>query len=138
MKNTTIILMGLAMVAGASLRARREGKSKWFPHLSGSQKIFGLVAFALALLILLNPELLALGFLGDTAFFDVLVLALSLQMHTYVMRVARAGASGLRRAMRWAGIPSPGLCYSIAVATVMIADFVSLLQKAAHLRQEGS
>jgi hypothetical protein len=77
------------MLALASFRSSKNSKSNWFRHPSGSQKIFGVVAFVLALLILLNPEFLALGILGDTAFFDLLVLAIGIQMHTYIMIAGR-------------------------------------------------
>ena len=120
------------MLALASMRASRQNRLKWFRQLSGSQKIFGVVAFFLTLVILLNPEFLALDFLADTAFFDMLVLALSLQMHTYVIRAFRGFATALTRGMRWAGIPSPGLRYELAVWTVLIGSAVSIFQKAVH------
>jgi hypothetical protein len=122
----------LALLAWGARRARAEGKLKWLNQLTGSQKIFGVVAFLLVLLILLNPEFLALGFLGDTAFFDMLVLAIGLQLHTHFSRIVRGAIIALRKTARWAGIPSPGLLYLIAVSTVLIASAVSVLQKAAH------
>ena len=120
------------MLTFASKRAARRGKLKWFRQLSGSQKIFGVVAFAMVLLIFLNPEFLALGFLGDTALFDMLVLAISLQLHTHVIRIGRGVIASLDRARRWAGIPSVGLRYEWAVWTALIASVVSVLQKAVH------
>src|SRR5205809_7834058 len=83
MKNTIIILLGLAMLVYASSRSTAKTKPTRFQGFQGWQKIFGVVAVILTLLIVLNPEFLALGLLGDTAFFDMLVLALSLQLHTY-------------------------------------------------------
>lgn len=115
-----------------SIRSRNKSKPNWFRHLSGSQKIFGVVAFLLALVILMNPEFLALGFLGDTAFFDMLVLAIGLQLHTHVLRAGRWLIAALRRTMRWAGIPSPGFYYAVAVAPVLIGSAISVVQKAVH------
>ena len=132
MKRITIILLSLAMLAYASTRASRQGKLKWFQQLSGSQKIFGVVAFALVLAILLNPEFLALGFLGDTAFFDIMVLALGLQLHTHALRIGRTLIRALRQGKRWAGIPSAGLRYELSILTVMIGSAVSALQKLVH------
>ena len=132
MKQITFVLLSLAMLAFASKRAARQGRLKWFRQLNGSQKIFGVVAFVLVLLILLNPEFLALGFLGDTALFDMLVLAISLQLHTYVARVGRGFVTALTRGMRWAGIPSFGLRYEWAVWTALIGSTISLIQKAVH------
>lgn len=132
MKRATIILLGLAMFALASMRSARKTKFKWLRQLSGSQKIFGVVAFLLVLLILLNPEFLALGFLGDTAFFDMLVLAIGLQLHTYVLRAGRGLITALKRTLRWIGIPSFGLRYLIAVLPVVTGDAVSALQKSMH------
>ena len=110
------------MLAFAGKRAARQGKLKWFRQLNGSQKIFGVVAFVLVLLILLNPEFLALGFLGDTALFDMLVLAISIQLHTHVIRAGRGFITALTRGMQWAGIPSPGLRYEWAVITCLIGS----------------
>jgi hypothetical protein len=54
----------------ASLSARPNRiKPAWSQQLKGWQKLFGLVGVILAVLIIINPELLALGLLGDTAFF---------------------------------------------------------------------
>jgi hypothetical protein len=43
-------------------------------------KFIGVLSFAIEGKIVMNLEFLALGLLGDTAFFDLLVLALSLQL----------------------------------------------------------
>jgi uncharacterized membrane protein YkgB len=81
MQKVTLILFALSILAYASTRSLNKTKPSWFQHLKGWQKIFGTLAVVLTLLIILNPEFLALGLVGDTAFFDLLILALSLQMH---------------------------------------------------------
>ena len=129
MKSLTIILLGFALLACRSLRSPHQTKWKWLQRLSGTQKIFGIVAFLLALVILLNPEFLALGFLGDTAFFDMLVLAIGLQLHTHVLAAGRWFATALTKTARWTGIPSPGFRILLALLTVFISDAVSHVQK---------
>ncbi|MEY4484787.1 MAG: hypothetical protein RL693_2239 [Verrucomicrobiota bacterium] len=62
-------------------------KPQWLQHLKGSQKLLGLVALVGVLLIMMSPEFVALGLLGDAAFFDMLVLVLTLQMHQLIVRV---------------------------------------------------
>lgn len=107
-------------------------KPAWSQHLKGWQKVFGLVAFVSVLLIMINPELLALGLLGDTAFFDMLVLALSLQMVTFVTLAWQRSVAVLTRGVRHLGIPSPGLRYLLAVAALFIGSAVSSIQKVVH------
>jgi len=83
-------------------------------------------------LILINPEFLALGLLGDTAFFEMLVLALSLQMHLFVTRAFYRCVDVLSGVVRWVGIPSPGLLYCVAVVTPIVAGAVALFQRTLH------
>jgi hypothetical protein len=82
MEPKALILVAFAGAIFVTARTRRTAKPQpaWAVQLRGWHKIFGLVALALALVIMLNPEFLALGLVGDAAFFDVLVLLLSLQL----------------------------------------------------------
>jgi hypothetical protein len=57
------------------------------------------VALGLALVIMLNPEFLALGLVGDAAFFDVLVLLLSLQLKDFVLQARSRFRSLFERAV---------------------------------------
>jgi|SRR3954470_12334911 hypothetical protein len=106
-----------------------KSKRAWFQQLKGWQKVLGLISFVAVLLIMINPEFLALGLLGDTAFFDLLVLALSLQMHTILTQAWRQGTTALASVSRSVGIPSPGLRYVLAMAPLLIAAIVSSVQK---------
>jgi hypothetical protein len=128
-----IILVGLAIVLACALK-KASGRTKpaWSQHLKGSEKVFGLIAFFSVVLIMINPEFLALGLLGDTAFFDMLVLALSLQMHMVVTQAWHRCATVLTRGVRWIGIPSLGLRYVLAVAALCIGSVVSFVQKVVH------
>jgi len=88
MQLTTIILIGIMLAAACAAKAgQSRNKPAWSEHLKGWQKVFGLAAFILMILIMMNPEFLALGLLGDAAFFDILVLALSLQLRSVVFGV---------------------------------------------------
>lgn len=128
MRETFIILVGLAfIVCAVSRRLQRR-----FEHLNGWQKLFGLIAFFLAVLILMNPDFLALGLLGDATFFDVLVIALSLQMLGFVQMAWRCLRTNFVRGMRLARIPSPGLRYLLAFSMVAIGSAVSTIQKFVH------
>jgi hypothetical protein len=120
-----IILVTLLLLACALNRPTRI-EPAWSRCLQGWQKVFGLAAVIMTLLIVLNPEFLALGLLGDTAFFDMLVLALSLQMHMFAARAFRRCVEVLRRSWRWLGIPSLGLRYLL---TVSIPAFGRALSK---------
>lgn len=130
MKRGTLVLLGLAMFIIASIRSRNKAGPSWFQQLRGWQKLVGIVAAVLVLLFLLNPEFLFLGFIGDAAFFDMMVLALSLQMHTYVAGFFRACCKILSRGKRWLGIPSPGLAYLSAVSIAVIVGAASAVQRA--------
>jgi hypothetical protein len=131
MHTAPVILVALALLAYAFSRSNGI-KPAWSQHLTGSRKIFGLAAFIGAVLILINPEFLALGLLGDTAFFEMLVLALSLQMHVFVTRAFYRCVDVLSGVVRWVGIPSPGLLYCVAVVTPIVAGAVALFQRTLH------
>jgi hypothetical protein len=130
MRNTEIILLCLGILAYASTRSSRGTGQTRLPQIRGWQKVFGVIAVVLAFLILLNPDFLALGLLGDTTFFDMLVLALTLQLHLYATRVYRACVTGFSRGMRRLGIPSPGLSFALAAVCVIIGSAVSTVHKA--------
>jgi len=83
-----LLLIGLVVIlAWLSHRAPQARQLLWLQQWKGWQKIFCLAGFIGAMLIVLNPEFLAFGFLGDAAFFDLLVFSLSLQFQTVAVRV---------------------------------------------------
>jgi hypothetical protein len=130
MKRLRILLLALAIIACAFAwgRTKRAG----FRSLTGSQKVFAVIAVLLAILIVINPEIAAFGLLGDSAFFDLLVLALSLQMQVFVARAWSWLSSVLVGSARWLITPSPGLRYLVATSTFVIGAMVSMVQKAVH------
>jgi len=129
MTTTNMILIGLAILACAVARAPKKGKPAWSQHLQGWQKIFGVVAVVLTVLILINPELLALGLLGDTAFFDLLVLAMSLQLQSVAVRAwgfLREGISRTMRFMLW----RLSVCSSLMILVFApVGEMVTAIQK---------
>ncbi|HVV72498.1 MAG TPA: hypothetical protein VHI52_13540 [Verrucomicrobiae bacterium] len=120
-----LIVMGFVLVALALRRARSQ-------PLRGWQKVLGVIAFVFAVVMLLQPEFLALGLFGDTAFLDLLVLAMSLQMHMFVSRTLRWCIRIFGGCVPRVWTPSPGLSYLLAVSTLVTAGGVSALQKMAH------
>lgn len=128
-----MILLVLAVLAFLYARMQRRLKPlAGGRQLKGWHKIFGVVAVFLVVLILLNPELFALGLLGDTAFFDVLALALSIQMQTFVGQILARLGRVLTMDIRRVWIPSPGLGYLLGLALIGFWYFLFSVQKAAH------
>ena len=129
MHNTIIILLALGVLFFAKTRSAAKPGPKSSVKFRGWQKIFGVLAVVAALLILLNPEFLALGLLGDTAFFDLLVLALSLQMHGFVRRVWHESVTFVLGVARWLGTPSFGFRYLLFVSALFLTSAAARLQK---------
>jgi hypothetical protein len=132
MRKTTVILLlvvGLAALALARLQRSQRGP---FRNLKGWQKMLGLVAILMAVIVILNPDLLALGLLGDSTFFDMLALALSVQMLGSVQWAWQSFSKGLVRGLRWLGIPSPGFRYLMCASMIAITNVTSLTQKLMH------
>ncbi|HEY4417046.1 MAG TPA: hypothetical protein VGO57_15255 [Verrucomicrobiae bacterium] len=136
MHEKIIILVSLTFIAFVFMCRRSQSKNPVAPakfaHLIGWQKIFGLIAIILALMIIMNPDFLALGLMGDTAFFDLLVVALSVQMLLYVQRVWRGLCLAWTKSSRWLRVPSPGLRYTLALFTVVIGSVTTSVQKVVH------
>ena len=127
-----LILLALAILACAFTRAPEKTKPPWSQHFKGWQKLFGFVAVILAVLIIINPELLALGLLGDTVFFDALVLLLSLQLQTIATRWWRRVRPVCSKTLRLM-IPRNRMSLSyLALALAPIANAASAIRKAVH------
>src|SRR5947207_12324046 len=85
MTSINLTVLGL-VIACVCFRMRKRKGFGSFHQMTGWQKVFGILAVVAAIVIVMNPEFLCLGLLGDTAFFDVLVLGLSLQLHQLATR----------------------------------------------------
>ena len=132
MQKPVTILLGLALLAYASIRRRNKSKPGWFQQLKGSQKLFGVLAVILTLLIVLTPEFLPLGLLGDAAFFDVLALVLGLQLHLYATRAVYGCTFVLVRGLRLLAIPRPGFSSSLTLLWFVVASAISMLHRTVH------
>jgi hypothetical protein len=89
MQMTPSIIFGLALFAYALIWMPDKYRPTWTRRLNSWQTLIGLVALIAAILIVLNPEFYALGILGDSAFFDLLVLAISCRLQVFGSRAWR-------------------------------------------------
>lgn len=126
---TPTLIIGLALFIWALNRVPEKYKPVLSQRLKSWRTVIALLAIIMALFIVLNPELYPLGILGDSAFFDLMVLGLSLQMQESATRVWRRLGILLARFFRYLNIPSPGLRYLLAVSSVAIGIVVSEIQK---------
>ena len=100
MQITPTLLFGLALAAYALTRVPDKYRPAWTHRLNSWQALIGVVAVVMAVLIVMNPEFYVLGILGDSAFFDLLVLAIGLELQMVMSRVGRFVAARVTRA-RW-------------------------------------
>jgi hypothetical protein len=136
---TPAIVLGLAILAWVFTRLPDNTKLAWSTRLNAWHALVGVIAVVLAFLILLNPEFLALGLLGDTAFFDLLVLLIGLQIRSVGAQVwdcirtvgAQAWDCVIRarsRILCW-----PSLSYLLVLSMfTLVGDMVSTAQKFVH------
>ena len=78
---------------------------------------------------MMNPEFYALGILGDSAFFDLLVLAITCQLHTLSSRICShvvAGFCMVKRFLRFR------IFVTQTVMLLILADIVETIQKVIH------
>src|SRR6187549_1345957 len=100
MSNSLIILIGFVVLVCVFIQSAQRAKPARFPHLQGWQKLFGILAFIIVVLVVINPEFLALGLVGDTAFFDAFVLLLSLQFQSIATRAWHFVRTAFKSMMR--------------------------------------
>jgi hypothetical protein len=92
------------------------------------QSLAGAIAIVMALLIIMNPEFLALGLLGDTAFFDLLVLALSLQLQDLAAQAWHRASTTVSGFVRWFFFPRPS-CQAFLLIFAPIGTMISSARK---------
>jgi len=132
MSISPLILFGLVVLVCVSMQSAKSTKPARFPHLQGWQKLFGVLAFITVVLVVINPEFLALGLVGDAAFFDAFVLLLSLQFQSIANRAWRFVSTAFTTVMRAMG---PRLKHDFAMLLLIflpIADVLAGIQKAIH------
>ena len=132
MRIQPIILFGLVALVCAVIQSAQRTKLARCPHLKGWQKLFGVVAFILVVVVLINPEFLAVGLVGDTAFFDVFVLLLSFLLQMIAVRAWHFVCAAFLSIMR-AMLMRPALSsLMFLLIFASLTDVLSAIQKAAH------
>ena len=126
---TTAIIFGLALLAFALTRAPGKYRPAWTRRLDSWQTLIGLVAVVAAILIVMNPEFYALGMLGDSAFFDLLVLAITCQLHMISSRMWSRAVAGVSMIMRFAKWRFYVTC---SVLLLAFDDVASAIEKVVH------
>ncbi len=137
--NILIIVAILAWILAWICIRRSSGlKSVTFEKLSWWQKLVGIVALLCVVVVAVNPEFWALGLLGDTTFFDMFVLLMSIQLQMTLVWVWGWGRTLLSRGLRWMITPSPRWSHLMAAWTigasvhVMFATYMALRRMAAR------
>jgi hypothetical protein len=129
MQTTPSIIFGLALFAYASIWVPDKYKPTWTHRLGSWQTLIGLVAVIAAILIMMNPEFYALGILGDSAFFDLLVLAITCQLHMFSSRIWSHIVAGFCMAKRFVRFR---IFVTQTVMLFVLADIVATVQKVVH------
>jgi len=125
--STSIYWLALLVFALACLPD--QYRPAWIHRLDPWQVAIGLVAVMIATAIVMTPEFYALGLLGDSTFFDFLVLAISFQLRGLaagVWRHALSGFARIRRLMSWS------LHASSTALLFTLTGMITMVQKVAH------
>ena len=126
---TPAILLGLAMLAYALTRLPDKYRPAWSHRLDSWRTWIGLLAVIIAIVIMMNPEFYALGILGDSAFFDFLVLCLTFQLQSIATRIATVAAGVFSPIKRFAKWRFSTVCTMLLVA---FETTVTAIQKIIH------
>jgi hypothetical protein len=127
----TPIVLAFVILAYALTQGSGKFKPAPFRRFTGWQKLAGAAALIIALLIVLNPEFLALGLLGDTAFFDLLVLAISLQLQGLGTRAWRSVSVAFSGIVQWLLAPRPTFVMFLLIFAP-VGNLVASIQKLAN------
>jgi hypothetical protein len=123
------IIYGLALFVFTLAFLPDKYRPTWIHRLTSWQVLIGFVAVIIATVIVMTPEFYALGILGDSAFFDMLVLAISLQFSVIGHRILRYVVLGFTPIKRFVSFR----IYATSAALLfMFAEIVSTAQKVAH------
>ena len=111
-------MLVLAIVAYAFVRLASRLPSVKSKQLKWWQKLAALVALLFVIMIAANPEFWALGLLSDTAFVDVFVLLMSIQLQMIVFWAWDRLGPFVFQGWRWLLTPSPRMSYLWAACIV--------------------
>ena len=125
-----IFFYGLCLFVFALAFLPDQYRPAWIHRLDSWQVVIGLLAVMIATLIVMTPEFYALGLLGDSTFFDFLVLAISFQLRGLAAggwRRAVSGFARIRKLMSWSlHASSTALLFILAA---MIATVQKVVQR---------
>ena len=124
MTPTTIIVLMLLVFALALLPDRY--KPTWIYRLNWWQVLIGLVATVAAFVIIMNPEFYALGIIADSTFFDLLAMAIGIQLQMILSRIGSYAAAGGARVVRFINWR---LCVTGMMLALVFDDAVSVVQR---------
>ena len=128
--NGNVLIFALVLLGYATFQQSRKARPS-APGKQWWQQLLGVIAFLAAIVIIINPEFVALGFLGDTAFFDLLVLLLSLQLQMVGAQVRSFLVARFSRTVCW--FLYPRLSFALVFsAFVGIATAFATLQRFVH------
>jgi len=127
MSRSTVIIFGAALLAYAFTRLPEKYRPAWARRFTPWQVLLGVVGIVMAVAIVLNPEILALGILGDTAFFDLLVLAIGLQLQTVLGRAWEVVATWFARMRQRIFLQT---CFEACCVVIFVSTSVGAVQKA--------
>jgi hypothetical protein len=126
---TPTAIFGLALFIYALTRMPDKYKPTWTHHLNSWKALIGLVAVIAAILIVMNPEFYALGILGDSTFFDILVLAISLQLQGVLFRIWHHVVAGFSKTKQFIGLRIFVTC---SMMIFVFTDAISVIQRVVH------
>lgn len=127
MHKSHVIIIGLALLGCALTQLPEKYRPAWARRFTPWQVLIGVVAVVMALLIVFNPEFIALGILGDSAFFDLLVLAIGLQLQTVVRRGWDMVAAWVVKTRRRIFLQT---CFEACCVVIFVSTSVAAVQKA--------
>ena len=123
------LIFGLALLVFALNLVPSKFRHPWIQRLTSWKLLIGLVAVIVATVIVMTPEFYALGILGDSAFFDMLVLAISLQFSVIGHGILRYFVLGFNPIKRFVSLRIYTTC---AVLLFIFVETASLAQKVVH------
>ena len=126
---TPATIIGFALFVFALAFVPDKYKPAWIYRLSWWQVLIGLVATVAAFLIIMNPEFLAWGILGDSAFFDLLVLAIGIQLQMILSRIGVCIVSGTKSTVLFVAM---GIYADWMLLMLTVSSVGYVLQRAVH------
>ena len=109
-------------------RARRQNSAAATHQLGRWKYVLFAFAAIVTILAILNPEYLVLDLLGDAAFFDLFVLALTLQLHMLTTGAWQQIDRALCRGLRWLMMPSTAMGCLITLSVFAAAAAANTLR----------